>query len=136
MHFQFHPYEQTKLVRCTKGRIYDVIIDLRPDSPTYKQWIGIELSEDNYYMLYVPDNFAHGYLCLEDKCEIMYFVTQFYHPEAEDGIRWNDQQFNIDWPIEPIIISEKDKNYQDFQNELLISSSYYNYNITTIYDYS
>jgi dTDP-4-dehydrorhamnose 3,5-epimerase len=114
LHYQKDPYQETKIIRCTRGAIYDVIIDLRMDSPTYKQWLGVELTWDNYKMLYVPEDFAHGFITLREDCEVNYMVTQFYTPGAEAGIRWNDPQFKIDWPIEPIIISEKDKNHPDF----------------------
>jgi dTDP-4-dehydrorhamnose 3,5-epimerase len=111
MHYQATPYEETKLVRCTKGAIYDVIIDLRPDSPTYSQWIGVHLTADNYKMLYVPENFAHGFQVLEDNTEATYQVSQFYTPGSERGIRWDDPKFGIDWPMEVRVISEKDESW-------------------------
>ena len=114
MHFQPHPYQETKFVRCTKGAVYDVIIDLRPESQTFKNWFGVELSENNYKMIYVPENFAHGFITLQDNSEVYYLVTQFYNKEAERGVRWNDPTFNIKWPIEMKSISEKDKNNIDF----------------------
>jgi len=114
MHFQKNPYQETKLVRCTRGAIFDVIVDLRPKSPTFKQWFGIELTQDNYKMLYVPENFAHGILTLEDNSEVSYFVTQFYTPNAEGGIRWDDPAINIKWPVNPTTITEKDNNHPDF----------------------
>lgn len=114
MHYQLDPYQETKLIRCTHGSIYDVIIDLRPDSPTYKDWFGIELSRDNYKMLYVPEDFAHGFITLEDDVEVTYLVTQFYTPGAEAGIRWDDPGFNIQWPIKPVIISDKDSVHPDY----------------------
>jgi dTDP-4-dehydrorhamnose 3,5-epimerase len=114
MHFQKHPYEETKLIRCTKGAIYDVIIDIRPDSPTFKNWFGIELSQDNYKMLYVPEGFAHGFLTLTDNCEVFYLVSQFYNPSFEAGVRWDDPAFKINWPVKVEVISEKDKNFQYF----------------------
>lgn len=122
MHYQLSPYEETKLVRCTRGAIYDVIIDLRPESPTYKQWIGVELTADNYRMLFVPERFGHGFITLEDNTDVTYQVTQFYTPGAERGIRWNDPAFNIEWPIEPVIISEKDKVHPDYTNEFQTST--------------
>src|SRR4030066_1762136 len=88
MHYQVAPFEETKLIRCTKGANYDVIIDLRPSSPTYKQWISMELAEDNYKMLYVPRGFAHGFQTLTDDVEVIYHVSQFYSPESERGVRW------------------------------------------------
>lgn len=114
MHYQMSPYEETKLVRCVRGAIYDVIIDLRKDSPTYTKWIGVELKEDSYRMLFVPEGFAHGFITLEDNTEVIYQVSQFYTPGAENGLRWNDPSFNIKWPIEPVIISEKDKQHSDY----------------------
>mgnify|MGYP006302466629 CR=1 FL=1 len=118
MHFQYDPYQETKLIRCTRGRIFDVIIDLRPGSPTFKQWIGVELTQDNYKMLYVPEDFAHGFITLEDNSEVTYLVTQFYTPGAEGGIRWNDPAFIVDWPIEPTVLSEKDANHPDYKIKL------------------
>jgi len=115
MHYQLSPYEETKLVRCTKGAIYDVNIDLRPASPTYTQWIGAELTAENYKMLYVPENFAHGFLTLKDDTEVTYQVSQFYTPGSERGIRWDDPAFNIDWPTEVKVISDKDKNWPDYK---------------------
>lgn len=115
MHYQAAPFEETKLVRCIRGAIYDVIIDLRPDSPTYKQWLAVELTEDNYRMLYVPKGFAHGFQTLVDNVEVFYHVTQFYTAEAERGVRWDDPLFGIKWPeIKKRIISEKDRNWPDY----------------------
>jgi dTDP-4-dehydrorhamnose 3,5-epimerase len=114
MHYQKAPHEETKLVRCTRGALYDVIIDLRPESPTYKQWIGVELSADNYRMLFVPKNFAHGFITLAEDTEVTYMVSQYYAPGAELGIRWNDPQFAIQWPIDLAVISEKDASWPDF----------------------
>jgi len=115
MHMQAAPYAETKLVRCTRGAIYDVIIDMREDSETYKQWIGVELTADNYRMLFVPEGFAHGFITLEDNTDVTYNVTQYYTPGSERGIRWNDPAFNIVWPIAPEIISEKDRAVPDFE---------------------
>ena len=114
MHFQIAPHQEAKLVRCSRGSIYDVIIDLREDSSTFKQWIGVELTQDNYKMLYVPEDFAHGFITLEDNCEISYLMSEFYVPGAGATIRWNDPLFKIDWPMEPVVISEKDKTQPDF----------------------
>lgn len=114
MHYQIAPYQEAKLVRCSMGSIYDVIIDLRPKSPTFKQWVGVELSQKNYKMLYVPEDFAHGFITLEDNCEISYLMSEFYVPGAGATIRWNDPIFNIQWPFEPTVISEKDKSQLDF----------------------
>ena len=114
LHFQRSPFQETKLVRCTKGSVYDVIIDLRPESPTFKKWFGVKLTEDNHKMIYVPENFAHGFLTLEDNSEVYYLVTQFYTKEAEVCLRWNDPAFDIQWPTEVKVISEKDKSHANF----------------------
>lgn len=114
MHFQLPPHAEVKLVRCIRGAIWDCIIDLRPDSPTYKQWQGFELSADNKQMLYVPTGFAHSYLTLTDDTEVFYMVSEFYTPGAERGIRFNDPTFNIQWPIPIEIISEKDAAHEDW----------------------
>jgi dTDP-4-dehydrorhamnose 3,5-epimerase len=111
MHYQTSPYEETKLVRCTQGSIYDVIIDLRPDSPTYKEWLGVKLTSDNYRILYVPKGFAHGYQTLEDNTELFYHVSEFYTPTAEHGVLYNDPAFAISWPLEVQVISDKDKSW-------------------------
>jgi len=115
LHYQILPHAEIKLIRCIRGSIFDVMIDLRPDSSTYKQWYGIELNSKNGQMLLVPENFAHGYQSLVDDTEVFYQVSQFYVPDAERGIRWDDPAFNIPWPerIHPII-SEKDKGWPDF----------------------
>lgn len=109
MHFQDSPFEEIKLVRCTKGKIFDVIIDLRPKSLTFKKWVSIELSEKNLKMVYVPEGCAHGFQTLEDNSEVFYQVSQFYSPQHENGIRWNDPTFQIKWPLHVVEISEKDK---------------------------
>lgn len=119
MHYQKHPFEETKLVRCTKGAVYDVIVDLRPDSPTFKKWIGVELSEDNHRMLYVPEKFAHGFLTLKDNTEVTYLVTQFYTPNSEGGLRWDDPEFEIEWPAEIRIVSERDGKHKNFDKSML-----------------
>jgi len=108
MHYQVAPYEQVKLVRCTRGMIYDVIIDMRPDSPTFRKWTGVELTAENYIMLYVPENFAHGFQTLEDNTEVTYQVSQFYSPESERGVRYDDPVFQVEWPLPVEVISEKD----------------------------
>lgn len=115
MHFQKAPFGEDKLVRCTKGSLYDVIIDLRSDSPTFKQWVGVELTEENRRALFVSKGFAHGFITLEDNTEINYLVSQFYTPAADSGVRYNDSAFNIEWPTEITSVSEKDKNHPDFQ---------------------
>jgi dTDP-4-dehydrorhamnose 3,5-epimerase len=119
MHYQKHPHEETKLIRCTKGAIYDVIVDLRKDSPTYLKWFGIELSETNYKMLYVPEKFAHGFITLTDDAEVTYLVTEFYTPGAEAGLRFSDPTLKIDWPLEATVISEKDRQHPDFDESVL-----------------
>lgn len=114
MHYQIDPHQEGKLIRCTRGRIFDVMIDLRPESPTFMQWLGHELSEDNYRMVYVPEHFAHGFVTLVDHCEVYYPVTEFYTPGSERGIRYDDPAFNIEWPVEIEVVSEKDLNHPDF----------------------
>ena len=115
MHYQVAPYEETKLIRCTKGAIYDVIIDLRPISSTYMQWSAFELTEENYRMLYVPKGFANGFQTLIDDVELFYHVSQFYSPESERGVRWNDPHFGVKWPDVPVrTMSEKDRNWPDY----------------------
>jgi len=116
MHYQKSPHSETKIVRCTRGSLYDIAIDLRPGSPTFKKWFGTELSDSGNKMLYIPKGFAHGYLTLQDKTEIQYMVSECYTPSSEKGVRYNDPAFNIKWPIEPKIISKKDKNWPDFKN--------------------
>ena len=111
MHYQIEPAAETKIVRCTKGAIYDVIIDMRPESPTYLQHFGVELSADNHRALYVPEMFAHGYQALTDGCEVMYMVGEFYTPGYEKGLRYDDPFFNIQWPLEATEMSEKDTNW-------------------------
>ncbi|MBX3081996.1 MAG: dTDP-4-dehydrorhamnose 3,5-epimerase [Anaerolineae bacterium] len=115
MHMQLPPAPETKLVRCTRGRIYDVIVDLRPDSPTYLQHFGIELTDDNRTALYVPEMFAHGYQALTDGAEVTYLVGEFYTPGTEKGYRYNDPAFGIQWPIPVTVISDKDANWPLFE---------------------
>lgn len=116
MHFQAAPHGQGKLVRCTRGSIFDVGIDLRRNSPTYKQWFGLELSAENLRMLYLPGDMAHGYLTLEDNCEVYYQVTKDYVPESNCGFRWNDPAFGVEWPWDGLpIMNERDRTYPDFE---------------------
>ena len=122
MHYQLAPNAETKIVRCIRGALFDVIIDLRPDSPTYMQHFGVELSADNRLMLYVPKGFAHGFVTLQDDTEAFYFVDEFYAPDVERGIRWNDPTFQIDWPVVPREISEKDAQHRDFDPAYHLSS--------------
>jgi len=114
MHYQVPPYEEAKLVRCTRGAIYDVIIDLRPDSLTFKKWIAVELTEENRRLLYVPEGFAHGFQTLKDHTEVYYQMSESYHPECARGVRWNDLAFGIIWPVDGQIISVGDQQYPDF----------------------
>ena len=112
MHFQFPPAAETKLVRCTRGAILDIIVDLRPDSPTYLQHIAVELSEDNGRALYVPERFAHGYQVLRDSTETSYQVGEFYTPGSEGGLRYDDPRLNLTWPLPVAVISEKDEAWE------------------------
>jgi dTDP-4-dehydrorhamnose 3,5-epimerase len=114
MHYQLAPKAEVKLVRCVRGRLWDAILDLRPDSPAFGKWFGAELSADNRLMMYVPRGFAHAILTLTDDVEAFYLVSEFYGPEQERGIRWNDPKFSIEWPIEPSEISPKDAAWPDF----------------------
>ena len=115
MHYQAAPHGQVKLLRCTMGAIYDVIIDLRTGSPTFKQWLGLELSAINRVMLYIPRDFAHGFQTLEDETEVFYQMSNVYRPESGRGVRWDDPAFGIEWPESAAtIINERDKNYPDF----------------------
>ncbi len=114
MHYQAKPYEEAKLVRCTRGAVYDVIIDLRADSQTYLRWEAVELNEDNRRMLYVPEGFAHGFQALEDCTEVFYQMSEAYQPEYARGVRWDDPAFRIHWPEGERIISARDRRYLDF----------------------
>jgi dTDP-4-dehydrorhamnose 3,5-epimerase len=114
MHYQAAPYAETKLVRCTKGSIYDVVVDLRPQSPTFKEWFAVVLTSESRNMVYIPEQCAHGFLTLEDATEIVYQMSQFYSPESARGVRWNDPAFQIQWPAEVSVISERDRMYPDF----------------------
>lgn len=114
MHYQAAPYAQPKLVRCTMGSIHDVIIDLRPSSPTYKQWIGVELGASNRRMLYIPSGCAHGFQTLEDHTEVFYQMSGVFNAESGRGVRWNDPAFGIQWPLDLTVISPRDRDYPDF----------------------
>jgi dTDP-4-dehydrorhamnose 3,5-epimerase len=118
LHYQVPPHAETKIVRCTSGALYDIILDLRPHSPTYREWTGVELTKDAYRMLYVPEGFAHGYLTLADNTEVTYLVSQSYVPNAEQGIRWDDPSFCIAFPIDPVVISEKDRSWPDWYEDI------------------
>ena len=115
MHFQLHPYQEAKFLRCVRGSAFEVMIDLRKDSTTYKQWVGIELSAENYKMIYVPEGFALGFQALEDNTELAYQVSQWYTPEYESGIRYDDPAFKIEWPLEVTVISERDLSHPPFK---------------------
>ena len=114
MHYQVEPYAEAKLVQCTRGKIYDVVLDLRPDSTTYKEWIGKTLSAEEHGMLYIPEGCAHGFLTLTDETEVFYQMSEFYKPEAARGVRWNDPAFQIVWPAAVQVISDRDRAYPDF----------------------
>lgn len=114
LHYQLSPKEEVKIIRCIKGELYDVVLDLRPNSPTFGKSYGALLSEDNRMMMYVPQGFAHGFLTMTPDVEILYLVSQSYSKEKERGIRWNDPTFDIQWPAEPSIVSERDQNHPDF----------------------
>tara|TARA_B100000767_G_scaffold270876_1_gene295419 strand:- start:625 stop:1155 length:531 start_codon:yes stop_codon:yes gene_type:complete len=115
MHYQKTPYQETKFIRCIKGSIFDIIIDLRKESPTYKKHFGIKLTAENRSALFVPKDFAHGFITLEDNTEVIYMVSQSYVPDAEGGIRWDDPEFNLNWPIKPTNISPKDAQWSFFE---------------------
>ena len=115
MHFQREPHPEVKVISCTIGAIYDVAIDIRPESPTFGQWYGAELRADTGAMLYVPRGCAHGYLSLEGDSTVEYLISEFYHPEVAGGVRWNDPFFNVLWPAQPVVMNERDATYPDFQ---------------------
>lgn len=117
MHYQLPPMGEAKLVQCTRGSVFDVVIDMRTDSPTYLQHFGIELNAENRIALYIPEMFAHGYLTLSDQVEMTYLVSTPYSPELERGILYNDPTFNIQWPVPVEIISEKDRSWELFIQE-------------------
>lgn len=119
MHFQLPPAAEVKVVRCKKGALYDVVLDLRPDSPTFCQSFGAELTEDNRRMMYVPKGCAHGFLTLQENTQALYFVSAFYAPDHERGVRFNDGKFNIEWPAVPTEISAKDQTWPSFDPVML-----------------
>jgi dTDP-4-dehydrorhamnose 3,5-epimerase len=114
MHYQVAPHAETKLVRCTRGAIYDVALDLRKDSPTFKQWVATELSANNHRIFYIPDGVAHGFQTLEDHTEVFYQMSEFYHPECTRGVRWDDPTFGMKWPMVPTLMTNKDRAYLNF----------------------
>lgn len=116
MHYQAAPNAEAKLVRCTTGSVYDVVIDLRPQSPTFKQWIAAVLTSEQRNMIYVPEGCAHGFLTLEDRTEVFYQMSEFYNPESARGVRWDDPAFQIVWPAKVEVISERDLNYAGFES--------------------
>lgn len=116
MHYQHGPHGETKLVRCTKGAIFDVALDLRPDSPTFKQWFGVELSAENHRALYIPHGFAHGFLTLEPDSEMLYHIGGALAPETAAGVRWDDPAFGMTWPASPHVISKRDGTYPDYRS--------------------
>lgn len=118
MHYQLPPHAEVKLIRCTRGSIFDVIIDMQPDSTTFMQYKGIHISADNYKVIYVPKGFAHGFQTLEDHTEVQYQMSDLFYPEAARGLRWNDPAFGIDWPDnDKRIISDKDNNWPLFEQQ-------------------
>lgn len=117
MHLQKKPHEEAKLTRCTRGAIYDVAIDLRPESPTRYRWVGAELTCDNHRMLYIPAGFAHGYQTLTDDAEMFYQISEYYHPECTEGVRWNDPILDIAWPLPVSTINDRDANYPLLDSE-------------------
>ncbi len=112
MHFQHPPHAEIKLIRCIRGRVYDVIVDLRKGSPTFLKHIGLELSEENMRMIYVPEGFAHGFQTLEDNTELIYHHTAFYAPRSEGGFSFNDPTVGINWPLPATVVSDKDRNQE------------------------
>lgn len=112
MHFQLPPHQEIKLIRCVRGSVMDVIVDLRKDSPTFLQHISVELSAENKKMIYMPENFAHGFQTLEENSELIYHHTEFYTPEADTGLRYDDPALKINWPLPPVMVSAKDKSYK------------------------
>ena len=116
MHFQAMPYSEAKVVRCTRGAICDVVLDLRPSSPTYRDWIAVTLTAANRNMIYVPEGCAHGFLTIEDETEVLYQMSEFYNAESARGVRWDDPAFQILWPGEAKIISDRDRTYPNFES--------------------
>jgi len=115
LHYQVPPFEEVKIIRVVKGRVWDVALDLRPDSPTFRRWLGVELGEDNHRVLYIPKGVAHGYQTLTDDATVFYFVSAPYSPEHQRGVRWNDPAFGIEWPLgTPTELSPRDAAFPDF----------------------
>lgn len=116
MHFQIPPHQEIKLIRCVRGSVMDVIIDLRKDSPTFLHHVAIEISAENKKMMYVPENFAHGFQTLEDNSELIYHHTEYYTPQADSGLKHNDPALGINWKLPPVMVSDKDNNYKLIDN--------------------
>lgn len=119
LHFQVAPFQECKMIRCTRGAVFDVIVDLRPESSTFRRWFGAELNADNHLALYSPKGFAQGFVTLVDDTEISYFTSEFYAPGKDRGIRWDDPQFGIRLPLAPAVISDKDRTWPNFTVEML-----------------
>jgi dTDP-4-dehydrorhamnose 3,5-epimerase len=115
IHYQNEPHQEAKLVRCTQGAIYDVAVDLRPQSSTFRRWVAATLTAENRHMLYIPEGCAHGFLTLATNTEVSYQMSEFYHPESARGVRFDDAAFKIEWPEKIEVISERDRNYRDFK---------------------
>jgi dTDP-4-dehydrorhamnose 3,5-epimerase len=114
LHYQAAPYAEAKLIRCTRGALYDLIVDLRPASTTFRKWFALTLTETNLSMLYIPEGLAHGFQTLEDETEVFYQISEDYRPEYARGVRWNDPSFDFHWPLEDGVMSERDRNFPDF----------------------
>jgi len=119
MHFQGEPALEAKLIRCTRGRVFDVVVDLRPESPSYCKWYGTELTADNGRMLYIPERCAHGYQTLEDGTDLFYLTSQYYTPSAASGVRFDDPAFKVEWPLEVTVVSEQDRNWPLMSGRIL-----------------
>jgi dTDP-4-dehydrorhamnose 3,5-epimerase len=119
MHYQLPPYSEIKLVRCIAGAVFDVIVDIRKDSPAFLQWVGVELSAKNRKMIYIPEGFAHGFQALEENCELIYHHSAFYKPNVESGLKYDDPKLNIDWPLGAWNISERDRNHTLLTNNFI-----------------
>jgi len=115
MHYQVAPHAEVKLVRCTREAIYDVLLDIRPESPTFKQWLSIEMTAENHRLVYIPEGVAHGFQALAEDTEVVYQMSQFHHPESARGVRWDDPAFRIEWPIRQVILSNQDASFPFFE---------------------
>lgn len=123
LHYQIEPFAQGKLVRCIEGEVFDVAVDIRDGSPTYGKWVGVNLSADNHRQLWIPEGFAHGFLTLSERAQFVYKTTNYYHPQSDRGIIWNDPILNIDWPLDvgnQPIVSDKDMNAKAFVKQDLL----------------